>query len=115
MKERQRAFSDNEQPRMCEEKNPFGVGTIKKPLRTSTVRVYSTPGCAFCKRVKDFLIERNVEFEDINVAWNEEAKEMIAEKTGQLAVPVTQIGDEFVVGDDFKKIEELLKRHGSEL
>jgi glutaredoxin len=64
--------------------------------------------------VKDFLREQNVEFEDINVAWNEEAKEMLAEKTGQLAVPVTQIGNEFVVGDNLKKIEELLKRRAGE-
>ena len=60
--------------------------------------------------MKDFLFEKNVEFVEINVAWNEEAKEMLAEKTGQLAVPVTQIGDDFVVGDNLKKIEELLKR-----
>ena len=73
------------------------------------VKVYSTPGCPYCKRVKDFLKEKNVEFEDINVAENEEAAEMIAEKTGQLGVPVTQVGDKFVVGDDKEKIEELLK------
>jgi len=75
------------------------------------VKVYSTPGCIFCKRVKDFLREKNVEFEDINVAGNEEVKEIIFDKTGQLSVPVTQVGNEFVVGDDLKKIQELLNKY----
>jgi glutaredoxin-like YruB-family protein len=82
---------------------------MKRAGEAKKVKVYSTPGCPFCKRVKDFLKEKHVEFEDINVAENEEAAEMIAEKTGQLGVPVTQIGDKFVVGDDKEKIEELLK------
>jgi glutaredoxin-like YruB-family protein len=83
---------------------------MKPPEKREKVKVYSTPGCAFCKRVKDFLREKNVEFEDINVAGNEEAKEMIADRTGQLSVPVTQIGKKFVVGDDLKKIEELIRQ-----
>lgn len=85
------------------------VNIMKTPSKTRRVKVYSTPGCPYCRRVKDFLRQKNIEFEDINVAENEEAADMIAEKTGQLGVPVTQVDEKFVVGDDTKKIEELLK------
>jgi glutaredoxin 3 len=73
------------------------------------VKLYSTPGCPYCKRVKDFLKEKNIKFMDINLAADSDAADMIAEKTGQLGVPVTQIGDEFIVGDELDQIERSLK------
>jgi len=72
------------------------------------VKVYSTPGCPFCKMVKEFLKGKNVEFQEINVAQDPKAAEFIVAKTGQLGVPVTKIGEEFVVGADKARIEKLL-------
>lgn len=74
------------------------------------IRVFSTPGCANCSLLKNFLKENNLSFEEINVAADrEKAKEMV-EKTGQMSVPVTQIGEKFVIGNNkeeiIKSIEE---------
>lgn len=77
----------------------------KKP----TVRVFSTPTCAFCVALKNFFKENNIEFEDINVAENELAAKEMIEKSGQMEVPVIDINGEIVVGFDKKKIESLLK------
>ena len=53
----------------------------------SNVKVYSTPTCPYCHMVKDFLKEKGVEFEDIDVASDQAAaKEMIG-KSGQMGVP----------------------------
>ena len=42
------------------------------------VKVYSTPSCPWCTRAKEFFKEKGIEFEDINVAENQEAaKEMM--------------------------------------
>ena len=71
--------------------------------------IYSTPTCPYCRMAKDFLKEKKVEFEDINVAEDEEAASIIVEKTGQYGVPVIQIGEEYVIGFDKDRIEELLK------
>ena len=58
------------------------------------VKVYSTETCPWCIKVKDWLTENNVEFENIDVNTNQEAaKEMVA-KTGQMGVPVIDIDGE---------------------
>ncbi len=72
------------------------------------VKVYSTPGCNNCRMTKEFLKSKNIDFEDINIAENEEARNWLIEKTGYIGAPVIQIGDEFVTGFDRKKIESLL-------
>jgi len=73
-----------------------------------SVIVYSTPTCPICKQVKDFLNAKNIEFEDINVAENAEKAKEIAEKTGQMSVPVIQIGNNLLVGFDKEKLKEAL-------
>jgi len=32
------------------------------------VRIYSTPTCPYCKMVKEFLTEKGVKFEDVDVS-----------------------------------------------
>ena len=73
------------------------------------VKVYSTSTCPWCHRVKDFLKTNNVEFEDINVSVNQEAAREMVEKSGQMGVPVIEIGSEMIIGFDEDKIKELLK------
>jgi len=68
--------------------------------------VYSTPACSYCHQLKDFLKDRNIEFEDIDVSQNQEAAQRMVEKTGQMGVPVTEVGDEFIVGFDMEKLKE---------
>ncbi len=74
-----------------------------------TVKVYSTPGCNNCRMVKEFLKAKSVEFDDINIAADEDARNWLIEKTGHIGAPVVQIGDEFIFGFDPKKMENLLK------
>ncbi len=74
------------------------------------VKVYSTPTCPWCKRAKEFLKQRNVQFEDVNVAENLEAAKEMVEKSGQMGVPVIEIDGEIVVGFDKEKLESLLPK-----
>jgi glutaredoxin len=57
---------------------------------------------------KEFLKSRSIDFEDINIAENEDARNLLIEKSGYIGAPVIQIGDQFVFGFDPKKIESLL-------
>jgi len=74
------------------------------------IKVYTTPTCAFCPAVKKVLDEKGVEYEEIDITQDEKAAEELKEKTGQMGVPVTIIGDEVVIGYDKKKLEELLQK-----
>jgi glutaredoxin 3 len=73
-----------------------------------TVTVYSTPTCPFCIQVKEFLTEKKVEFTDVDVSSDQEKAQEMIHKSGQMGVPVVEIGEELVVGFDKAKLEELL-------
>lgn len=72
------------------------------------IKIYSTPTCPYCVTLKEFLREKGIEFEDIDVAQNSEAREEIIQKSGQMGVPVVDIGGEIIVGFDKEKISKLL-------
>lgn len=73
------------------------------------VKVYSTPTCPWCFKVKDFLKEHKITFEDIDVTRDHDAARHMVEKTGQMGVPVIEIGEQFVIGFDRDKLIRILK------
>lgn len=78
------------------------------------VKIYSTPTCGYCNQLKSWLNEKGIEFEEFNVQVDDEARDFIVRKSGQMGVPVTIISDkdgkneELVLGFDTNKIESLL-------
>ena len=74
----------------------------------NSVIVYSTPTCPFCIRAKQFLKDNNVQFEDIDVSENHEKAQEMIKKSGQMGVPVLEIGEKIIVGFDKDKIKEAL-------
>ncbi len=72
------------------------------------VKVFSTKACPYCVILKQFLNDNKIEFENLDVSENEEARREMIEKTKQMGVPVIEIDNEIVVGFDKKKISELL-------
>jgi len=74
----------------------------------SKVKVYSTNHCPYCVTLKEFLKERDIVFEDIDVGQDEKIAQEMIDKTGQMGVPVIEIDGEIVVGFDKEKIVKLL-------
>lgn len=72
------------------------------------VKVYSTPTCPYCFTLKEFLKERGIEFEDIDVAQDAKARSEMIKKSGQMGVPVVEIDGNIVIGFDKEKICKLL-------
>ena len=72
------------------------------------VKVYSTPSCPYCIRLKQFLEDNKIEFEDIDVAANPQAGQEMVQKSGQMGVPVVDIDGEIIVGFEQAKISQLL-------
>ena len=72
------------------------------------VLIYSTPTCPWCMRTKAFLKEKKVAFKDFDVSSDEPARNQLIEKSGQLGVPVLDIGGKIIVGFDQKAIEAAL-------
>lgn len=72
------------------------------------VTIYSTPSCMYCKMAKDFFHQNKVEFKEHDVAADVKAREEMLEKSGQMGVPVIDIGGEVIVGFDRDRLAELL-------
>ncbi|MDI6603433.1 MAG: Uxx-star family glutaredoxin-like (seleno)protein [Patescibacteria group bacterium] len=72
------------------------------------VKVYTTPSCPYCLTLKAFLKKNNIKFVEIDVSQDKKAQEEMIEKSGQMGVPVIEIGDQIVVGFDKEKISKLL-------
>jgi glutaredoxin len=57
---------------------------------------------------KAYFEQNNVKYEEKNVAVDEAAREDMVKKSGQLGVPVIDVGGKIVVGFDKRRLSELL-------
>ncbi len=74
----------------------------------ANVKVYSTPTCPYCIKVKKYLQEKNIPFENIDVSSNEMGLEEMVKVSGQMGVPVIVIDGDVTVGFDRPKIDQKL-------
>jgi len=72
------------------------------------IKVYSTPTCPYCIRLKQFLKENNLIFEDIDVAADRAAADEVVRRTGQMGVPVIDIEGQLIIGFDRERIKQAL-------
>jgi glutaredoxin 3 len=72
------------------------------------IKIYSTPSCGYCRMVKEYFKSKGLEFTEIDISINKDArKEMIA-NSGSMGVPVIEIDGKYIVGFDKSKIDAIL-------
>jgi glutaredoxin 3 len=65
------------------------------------VEIYTTPFCPYCRAAKGLLVEKGVEFTEIDVSRDpEKRRTMSARAGGRRTVPQIFIGDRHVGGCD---------------
>jgi glutaredoxin 3 len=72
------------------------------------VTVFTTKTCAFCKNVKQFLKHKNVVFEEVDVTDDIERRIELQRATSYTTVPITQIGEQYIVGWQPAKLAKAL-------
>jgi len=75
---------------------------------SNRVKMYSTPTCGYCNLAKDFFDEKEIKVEVFDVSVDEKKRQELVDKSGQMGVPVIEIGEDVVIGFDQAKISELL-------
>jgi len=58
--------------------------------------------------VKEFLSQKGVKYNELNVAENDQARDEMVKKTGRMAVPTVTVGNQVVVGFNRAELERLL-------
>jgi glutaredoxin-like YruB-family protein len=79
---------------------------------TMAVKVYSTQTCPWCDKAKDYLRDKGVAYDVVDVGADRAAAMEMVRKTRQMGVPVVQIGERYIVGFDVKAIDSALAEEG---
>lgn len=71
--------------------------------------VYTTESCAYCPMVKKFLRMRGAEFTEVDVTNDIKKRDELYKQTGQLTVPITTNGKDFIIGFKPALLANLIK------
>ena len=77
-----------------------------------SVILYATETCPYCHMAREFLEGLSVDFELKDVGKDEAAAREMMDKSGQMGVPVIEVGDLVLVGFDRGALEKALKDAG---
>ena len=68
----------------------------------ATITMYTTPFCGDCRRAKQFLKERGVAFDEVNVDESEEAEQLVLRvNNGRRKVPTIEVQGRFFACSPF--------------
>ena len=73
------------------------------------ITIYSTPTCVYCKMAKEYFKSKGLSYTEYNVAEDDAKRDEMVQKSGQLGVPVIDIGGQVFVGFNKPEIEAALK------
>jgi len=74
------------------------------------VIVYTAPDCPHSKTILEFLKTKNVEIEEKCILTDPKVREELKEVSGAMAIPVTVIDGNVIVGGLDRRIERRLTR-----
>lgn len=78
-------------------------------MASSSVSLYTSPTCGYCRQTKALLKELNVAYDDHDVTADPKNAEEAVHKSNQFGVPVVLIGKHVIVGYDKAGIIAALK------
>ena len=73
------------------------------------VTIYSAVWCGFCHTAKRYLDQLGVKYEDKDVEKDPANAAAAVEKSGQMGVPVIDVGGTIIVGFDRPRLNAALK------
>lgn len=71
------------------------------------IRVYSQPTCPACNEMKEYLRQKGVDFEDLDVTTNAEARNELLKVHKVRVTPLLIMGDKKLIGFDPVEIDRL--------
>lgn len=73
------------------------------------VILYSTSGCGYCRKMRNYLQDKGIEFKECDIDSDRRARARYRTLQG-CGVPVTYVGYTRVIGNDYKKLNQALKQ-----
>jgi glutaredoxin len=76
-----------------------------------TVIAYTDPNCPHCRRLKQYLHEHNIPFENRDIVNDPQAAADF-QRLNAPGVPYVQVGNDTVIGFDPQELDRVLQKHG---
>lgn len=64
------------------------------------IKIYTMSSCSWCDKAKEFFKSKNIEFTELNVQDDMEARDEMIKKSRQMKVPVIDINNKIIIGFD---------------
>jgi glutaredoxin len=93
--------------------NPFDLDRFSVKIncmKPSKVRLFIKPFCGWCHEAMDWLEERGISFETLDVASDRAARNEMFELTGQTLAPVIDVDGEILADFDTDQLEDFWKK-----
>jgi glutaredoxin len=79
-------------------------------MKTDKVRLFIKPFCGWCHEAKDWLEERGVAYEELDVISDRAAFQEMKEISGQTRAPVIEVDGEVLADFDTDQLEIFWKK-----
>ena len=80
------------------------------PMKPNKVRLFIKPFCGWCDEAIDWLDERSIPFETLDVTSDRAARNEMFELTGQTLAPVIDVDGEILADFDTDQLEVFWKK-----
>jgi glutaredoxin 3 len=87
-----------------------GVIRVNTDMKPKTVRLFVKPSCGWCHEAQDWLEEREIEFESLDVTSDARARQEMFDLSGQSLAPVIEVDGEVLADFDTDQLEAFWKK-----
>jgi glutaredoxin len=79
-------------------------------MKPEKVRLFVKPFCGWCHEAKDWLEERGIAYEELNVISSRAAFKEMVDLSGQTLAPVIEVDGEVLADFDTGQLEKFWKK-----
>ncbi len=79
-------------------------------MKPKKIRLFVKPYCGWCHEAKDWLEDRGIVFEELDVTSDAGARQEMRELSGQKLAPVIEVDDEILADFDTEQLAEFWKK-----
>jgi glutaredoxin 3 len=79
-------------------------------MKAEKIRLFVKPFCGWCHEAKDWLDERGVAYEELDVVTDRAAFQEMKELSGQTRAPVIEVDGEVLADFDTEQLEVFWKK-----
>lgn len=81
-----------------------------REMKAEKIRLFVKPFCGWCHEAKDWLDERGVTYEEVDVVTDRAAFQEMKELSGQTRAPVIEVDGEVLADFDTEQLEVFWKK-----